>query len=207
MVEVTGELDLAVGTELWAIWAYIAIEQADVARAARLVWAAAKEAGQDYDANTEMQPAMVSIAAAATSVDGFARVVQRVGVTPPRPESESPSRADFIWSILTTGFDVNRYTNRWPPALKRLFDLRSGRGGGLLHPTTVFGRASTQHPVYGDEGVSAARVLYTTETADKALSFMREIYSECRTSVRLEHRALASRLEGLNGVLLKIAVA
>jgi hypothetical protein len=196
----------SVATELWATWADIAIEQAALARRARAAWVAQREAGAEWDMNTELHPAMISIAAAATSLDGFATLVEQAGVTvqapPAPPGGQAPGRAAWIWETLRAGFAVGRHTNSWPRDIKDLFALRNVRGGGLLHPQTIFTDASSQHPVL--PGVSAARVFFTTENADKAVALMRAIYGECRTAVRPQHAELQARMGGIDGVLARL---
>src|SRR5205823_504147 len=88
------------------------------------------------------------------------------------------TRAHYIWTTLREAFDVGAKTNTWPRALKDLWVLRSNRvTGGLLHPKTIFGEP-IDHPLL--PRVSAARGLYTVETADNAIALMRDIYSACR---------------------------
>jgi len=198
----TVSANLSSGTELWAIWGYIAIEQARLAQEARTTWVAQRAADESWDMNTELQPAMIAIAAAATSLDGFEQVVRKEGVPVSAPQGNDPSRAQWIWETLRKAFNVNPHTNRWPGAIKYLFALRNTTGGGLLHPTTVFGDPSDAHPIV--TGLTLARTIYTTETADNAVGLMREIYAECRVSTRPEYPALALRMEGLNALLLKL---
>jgi hypothetical protein len=189
--------DLSPGTELWLIWAYIAIDQTALAREARAEIVRQKIAGKtDIDLNVELHPSMISIAAAAFSLDGFASVVKATGVPPTAPLAPDPKRADWIWEYLRAGFDVGFNTNTWPGHLKDLFALRNVKGGGLVHPHTYFG-APVNHPVVPN--VSAARAVFTTETAGHALALMRDIYATCRERVRPQHAKLASRISGLDG--------
>jgi hypothetical protein len=190
---------MSVGTELWAAWAQIALAQTEVARQGRANVASRIEAGEEFDLNGELYPAMVAISAAVTSLDGFATLVQDTGVVAAAPSTPHPSRAHYVWEILRAGFDVGAMTNTWPRDLKDLFVLRSDRtSGGLFHPKTVFGEA-VNHPLV--PGVSPARALYTVETADKAIAFMRDIYARCKVSVRPDYPELERRIEGLAGVL------
>ena len=78
---VTASLDLLAGTELWAIWGYIANRHAELAREGRAKLQAQYDAGDAYDANDELEPAMIAISAAAVSIDGFGNLLNRTGVT------------------------------------------------------------------------------------------------------------------------------
>ena len=187
-----------VSTELWLIWAHIAIEQAQIARAARATIVRQVGAAQQPDLNTELHPALIAIAGAATSLDGFATEVEKTGIRIKTPSVQQPTRAHWIWETLRAGFTVNSKTNSWPRDIKELFRLRVGG----LHPKTVSGQP-VQHPVV--PGVPAARALYTTEAADAAVALMRDIYKTCRTSVRPAYPALVSRMSGLDGALTQVA--
>ena len=190
--------EMGVGTELWLIWAHIAIEQAQIARAARSTIARQVGAGQQPDLNTELHPALVAIAGAATSLDGFATEVEKTGIPIKTPNVQQPTRAHWVWETLRGGFTVNSKTNSWPRDLKQLFRLRVGG----LHPKTVFGQ-SVQHPLV--PGVSETRTIYTTEAADAAVALMRDIYKTCRTTARPAYPALVSRMSGLDGALKQVA--
>jgi hypothetical protein len=193
--------ELGVATELWYSWAHIALAQAKSAREGRESCAAAKRTGGNPDWNAELHPAMVAIAAAATSLDGFATLAQEAGAIPAVPTEAT--RAYYVWEILRAGFDVGHKTNTWPRDLKDLFILRSDRmAGGLLHPKTVFGEPA-QHPEIGS--VSQARSLYTMENADNAVALMRDLYGTCRVSVRQELGALKQRIDGLSGLFAEIS--
>jgi hypothetical protein len=187
---------LGVGTELWLVWAHIAIEHAGLARAARATIVAQVEAGQEFDLNSELHPVLIAVAAVATSLDGFAREVEKTGV--PAPSEKPPTRAHGIWETLRAGFNVNSKTSTWPRDIKDVFTLRVGS----LHPTTLFGE-SVGHPVV--PGVSAVRATYTTEAADTAVAVMRDVYKTCRTSVRAAYPALVSRMSGIDGALTLVA--
>ena len=195
VVKAIATVDMVVGTEVWLSWAHIAIQQAHIAQAARATIASQIEGGQPYDLNDELHPALIAIAAVATSLDGFAREVEKTGVPVP---SGPPTRAHGIWETLRSGFDVNSKTNTWPRDIKDTFTLRVGS----LHPATVFGQPA-QHPIV--PGVAPARAVYTTEAADTALALMRDIYKTCRASVRPQHAALVSRMSGLDGALTLVA--
>jgi hypothetical protein len=195
----------SVATELWVIWAEIAIEQSRLAREARPVWVAQREAGEEWDMNIELKPAMVAITACAASLDGFEALVKQEGVQVPQPPGKEPGRADWIWATLRASFDVKQHTNRWLPALNRLFALRNVTGGGLVHPKTVFDDPSKEHPVV--PGVSVTRATYTRETADEALALLREIYGACRGSVLPTHTALANRIANLDATLAKLTAS
>jgi hypothetical protein len=150
--------EVSVGTELWLTWANIAIEQAQIARTARAAIVSEVRAGNQPDLNPELHAALIPIAGAATSLDGFAKEVEAAGVPIKTPRVQQPTRAHWIWETLRAGFEVNSKTNVWPSDIKELFRLRSGG----LHPRTVFGRPA-QHPVV--PGVSETRSIYTTEAA------------------------------------------
>ena len=203
-VDITGSLDLAVGTELWAIWGYIANRHAELAQEGRARFAASFAAGDEVaDANDELMPAMIAISAAVVSLDGFGMVIKRTGIPVSVPSSPDPARHEWVWAELKAGFDVNHLANTWPKALKELFGLRNATGGGLLHPTTVFTLAK-DHPVM--PGTSGARAIFTTETASRAVDFMRSVYSTCRTSVRPgSPPELVQRISGLDGTLAKLS--
>jgi hypothetical protein len=190
--------EMAVGTELWLIWADIAIEQAQFARAARAAIVGQVAAGQQPDLNTELHPALIAIAGAAASLDGFAKEVEKTGVPIKTPSIQQPTRAHWIWETLRAGFDVNAKANTWPREIKELFGLRVGG----LHPKTVFGQPA-HHPVVPN--VSETRAIYTTEAADRAVAIMRDIYKTCRTSVRIAYPALVTRMSGLDGALTRVA--
>ena len=192
--------EITVGTELWLIWADIAIEQARAARAARAALMAQVDAGEQPDLNLELRPALLAIAAVATSLDGFAAEVEKTGVQINPPTAREPTRAHWIWETLRAGFDVNSKTNSWPRDLKDVFRLRVGG----LHPKTVFGQP-VHHPVLPN--VPVTRAIYTTEAAYAALVLMRDIYETCRTAVRPAYPALASRMSGLDGALARLALS
>jgi hypothetical protein len=189
--------EIAVGTELWLIWADIAIDQADAAREARAVLLAQITAGEQPDLNIELRPALLAIAAVATSLDGFSVEVQNTGVQLNPPNAEEPTRAHWIWETLRAGFDISPKTNTWPRDLKDLFRLRVGG----LHPKTIFGKP-VHHPVLPH--VSATRAIYTTEAADAAVGLMRDIFETCRSAARDEYPALMSRMSGLDGALARL---
>jgi hypothetical protein len=193
--------DLSVGTELWAIWADIALAQLAVAREARNALTAEAEAGStSLDLNVELHPAMLTIAAVASSIDGFATVVAAAGVTYQAPASKERGRAEYVWEILRAGFDVGSRTNTWPRPLKDLWILRSDKtSGGLFHPKTIFGAAAT-HPL--GPSVSPARALYRLETAEQSVALMRDIYGTCNArSVRPGLDELVARMNGLTATL------
>jgi hypothetical protein len=194
---------VSVGTELWVIWGDIAVAQLEQTRSARQRLATKLDAGEEVDSNEELHAAMLTIVAAATSIDGFATVVKSEGVIA-QVSGHAPPRAVFIWETLRAGFDVGSRTNEWPGALKDLFVLRSDQtAGGLLHPRTVFG-APASHPLL--PSVSPARALYTLESAEKAVALMREIYRTCRAdAVRPGNEALKTRIEGLAGVQARVS--
>lgn len=187
-----------VGTEVWLSWAHVAIEQAQTAQVARATISAQVAAREPFDLNAELHPALITIAAVATSLDGFATEVEKTGIPIQTPRAQQPTRAHWIWETLRAGFAVNSKTNSWPRDIKDVFTLRVG----TLHPQTVFGHPA-QHPIV--PGVSPARAVYTTEAADIALALMRDIYKTCRASVRPEHGALVSRMSGLDGALTLVA--
>lgn len=190
--------EMAVGTELWLIWAHIAIEQAQIARAARSAIVGQVRGGQQPDLNAELHPALIAITGVATSLDGFAKEVEKTGVPIKTPSVHQPTRAHWIWETLRAGFTVSSKTNSWPRDIKELFRLRVGG----LHPKTVFGRPA-QHPVVPN--VPEARAVYTTEAADAAVALMQDIYRTCRTAVRPACPALVSRMSGLDGALTQVA--
>jgi hypothetical protein len=78
MIRATSQVsaELSIGTELWASWGDIALEQQALASAARKAAAAQLANGELEDLNLELHAAMIAIAAAATSIDGFAAAVQ-----------------------------------------------------------------------------------------------------------------------------------
>src|SRR5436190_18851788 len=88
---------VSVGTELWLTWAHIAIEQAQIARVARSAIVGQVDAGEQPDLNTELHPALIAIAGVATSMDGFAREVEKTGVPIKTPSVQQPTRAHWIW--------------------------------------------------------------------------------------------------------------
>src|SRR6266566_9259818 len=116
--------------------------------------------------------------------------------------SPSPTRAEWVCQELKASFAVGHLQNDWPKRLSTLFGLRNSTAGGLLHPTTVFKPAS-DHPVLPN--VTPARVVFTMETADWAVDFMRSVYARCRTSIRPGNEALTSRVQGLDGILKKLS--
>jgi hypothetical protein len=198
--------ELSVGTELFAIWGDIAMEQASQAGAARAQLAEALQAGQPPDLlNMELHTSMLAIVAAATSLDGFATVVKETGAAYPTLPTTA-GRAEHVWETLKAGFDVAPKTNTWPRQLKELWKLRSARAaGGLLHPKTIFDRPTDVHPLV--PGVSWARGTYRLETADEAISLMRDVYATC-TESRLRPNApdeLRSRMNGLGATLQRLA--
>lgn len=196
---------LKVGTELWATWADIAIESTAVARAARERAAEALDAGEQPDWNEELRTAMVAIAAVASSIDGFAAVVQETGVAVAAPTVAQPTRAHWIWETLRAGFDVSRKTNTWPRDLKDLWVLRSGRGSGGLLPRTILG-APADYPLIPN--VTKARATYTVETAGRALALMQDIYATCKDAVRPGNEQLIpSRISGLHGTLTRLSTS
>jgi hypothetical protein len=191
-------VQIGVGTELWLTWADIAIEHAQAARAARAVLLEQLDAGVQPDLNIELRPALLAIAAVATSLDGFATEVEKTGVQVTAPTAMKPTRAHWIWETLRAGFDINSKTNIWPRDLKDLFRLRVGG----LHPTTVFGQP-VHHPVLPN--VPVIRAIYTTEAADAAVALMRDVFETCRTAVRPALPSLASRMSGLDRALARLA--
>jgi hypothetical protein len=190
--------DIASGSELWLIWAHIAIEHAEGARAARAEIVKEAAAGSEPDLNTELYPALIAIAAAATSLDGFATEVKKCGIPIKTPRVQQPTRAHWIWETLRAGFDVGSKTNSWPRDIKELFGLRVGG----LHPKTVFGQP-VQHPVVPN--VPEARATYTTEAADAAVALMRDVYRTCRTTVRPAYPLLVSRISGFASAMAQVA--
>jgi hypothetical protein len=191
---------IAVGTELWLIWADIAIENARAARAARAALMADVEAGGQPDLNIELRPVLLAIAAVATSLDGFAAEVEKTGVRVATPNTKEPTRAHWIWETLRGGFDVGSKTNTWPRDLKDVFRLRVGG----LHPRTVFGQP-IHHPVMPN--VSPTRAIYTTEAADAAVALMLDVYETCRTAVRPTYSALVSRMSGLDAAMARLSAS
>src|SRR6476660_2152859 len=128
----TFEISIGAATELWIQWAWIALDQRDSARLAH------EQAGGLPASNPELQAAMVSIVAAASAIDGFARVVRDAGAEPTlSPTAKDPSRATYIWETLRANFKMAKPTQTWPRELKELWKLRSGVDGGLVHPRTI----------------------------------------------------------------------
>jgi hypothetical protein len=197
----SGDLDVAVGTELWAIWGYIANRHAELAREGRARFKAAFEAGDDYDQNDELMPAMIAISAAAVSLDGFGVVVRKTGVEFQKPTGKT-SRADWVWAVLKAGFDLTAYEDEWPEAITEAFDYRDSTVGGLLHPKTIFSIAQ-DHPVMPN--VSLARAVFTTETADRVVGFMRSVYSVCRVSARDDRPEVVDQMRVSGGILAKLS--
>lgn len=84
-----------VGLELWFVWGQIARAQARLAAEARAEIVAQAEAGEQPDLNLELEPSMLAIVAAVSSLDGFAAVVADAGVhvaDKPKP------RASQVWA-------------------------------------------------------------------------------------------------------------
>jgi hypothetical protein len=77
MIQATARVSVvpSVATELWAVWADIALEQRDLAAEGRAKVAAQVKKREPADLNMELHPSMVAIAAIATSIDGFATMV------------------------------------------------------------------------------------------------------------------------------------
>jgi hypothetical protein len=58
---------------------------------------------------------MVSIVAAASAIDGFARVVRDAGAEPTlSPTAKDPSRATYIWGTLRANFKMAKPTQTCP---------------------------------------------------------------------------------------------
>jgi hypothetical protein len=190
---------MSTGTEVWIVWAYIAIEQAGLAQRGRAALAADLQARRPLEMDAELFGSMVATTAVAASLDGFERVIRNdCKVSVAKPEGKKTTRAHWIWEALRAGFAVGSKTNVWPRQIKDVFRLRNGQ----VHPKTVFGHP-VQHPII--PGVTPARALYTTEAADEAVALMRDIYRTCREVVRPEHSALVTRMSGLDGSLRKIS--
>jgi hypothetical protein len=156
------------GTELWLNWAWIALDHRDGANTSR-----ERDGGPPVN-NPELQASMVSIVAVAFAIDGFATVARELGVKP--SQVDGVPRATVIWETLRVNFNVSSKTQTWPPALKKLWQLRSSNpGGGLAHPKTVFGQPV---PLPRSEP-SPARSTYTSEAATWAVQLMTEVVSIC----------------------------
>ena len=128
--------------------------------------------------NEALHPAMVTIAAAVSAIDGFAAVADSAGVGRRNEVDDDAGRAVHVWEILRAGFEVSHKTNQWPADLKEAYRLRSERtSGGLLHPKTIFG-APVKYPLV--EGVTPARATYTLETAERVVALMQDIFGTCK---------------------------
>lgn len=157
-------ISLSTATVVWIQWAWIALDHRDEARAAA-------EAGGRPTRQPELQASMISIAASAFAIDGFATVVREKGHPPEIDGEGKPPRANLIWESLRANFSVTAKTQTWPRELKRLLQLRSsGSGGGLAHPKNIPGEPG--EPSY-------ARMTYTAETATWATHLMAEIVTAC----------------------------
>jgi hypothetical protein len=105
----TFEISIGAATELWIQWAWIALDQRDSARLAH------ERAGGPPASNPELQAAMVSIVAAASAIDGFARVVRDACAEPTlSPTAKDPSRATYIWETLRANFKMAKPTQTCP---------------------------------------------------------------------------------------------
>src|SRR5260221_1272515 len=102
------QIAIGAATNLWIQWGWIALEHRDEARAAR-----ERDGGPPAN-NQELQASMISIAAAAFSIDGFATIVREHGAEPTLiPGAELPGRAGFVWETLRANFEVGAYTQTW----------------------------------------------------------------------------------------------
>lgn len=172
------EWSIGFGTQLWLLWASIALDHRDEARERR------KTDGGPPANNPELKASMIAISAAAFAVDGLAADVRQVG-TAPQGLSDRRRRAVVVAATLAANFELGDRTNHWPSELKQLFQLRSASpGGGLAHPTTTFGE-----PVALPEIRTApARTTYTVETAEWATRLMSDI-AICCSADRLRRDA------------------
>jgi hypothetical protein len=192
METMSGRLELSVSaaTNLWIQWAWIALDHRDEAQAAR-----ERDGGPPAN-NPELQASMISIAAAAFAIDGFATIVREHGAEPTlNPGPKPPGRAVIVWETLRTNFDIGAHTQTWPRALKQLWLLRSGADGGLAHPRTV-----AAHPVpLPAYSQAPARMTYTIDKAAWSSSLMAEIVTACNSGT-IRHginHELVRLLEGL----------
>src|SRR6476620_93497 len=184
----TFEISIGAATELWIQWAWIALDQRDSARVAH------ERAGGPPASNPELQAAMVSIVAAASAIDGFARVVRDAGAEPTlSPTAKDPSRATYIWETLRANFKMAKPTQTWPRELKELWKLRSGVDGGLVHPRTIAPEPEP-FPPYLD---APARRTYTVQSATRSTAVMGEIFTTCTPeAVRPGLADLCQRVQG-----------
>jgi hypothetical protein len=152
----------------------------------------AREADGTPTNNRELQASMVSIVSAAFAIDGFATVARELGNMPNL--EVDPPRATVIWETLRANFEINSKTQVWPPALKKLWQLRSSKPeSGLAHPRTVFGQPV---PLPG-AAPSPARSTYTNETATWAVRLMAEVVSSCNLeALKPGLDALRPRIQG-----------
>jgi hypothetical protein len=119
---------------------------------------------------------MVSIVAAASAIDGFARGRPRRWCrADTKPHRQGSLTSDIHLETLRANFKMAKPTQTWPRDLKELWELRSGVDGGLVHPRTIAPEPEP-FPPHLD---APARRTYTVQSATRSTAVMGEIFTTC----------------------------
>ncbi|MDP9343595.1 MAG: hypothetical protein M3Q23_16185 [Actinomycetota bacterium] len=168
-----GTPSIQMRSHLWIQWTEIAMEHETEAIGIRAEALRTRQDGGEIAGllGREMRASMVSIAAAAHSIDALYGALQEA--TPNRPmfAKGTPRRGKII-ETLKYGLDLRGETTRWESEFRWLFNLR----GGAVHFKGEF-TATVPHPLGTNTAPEA--VAYSQESAIRAVDFLSEVLSAC----------------------------
>jgi hypothetical protein len=182
---------LSVATHMALHWARIAIRNAELARRARVALTDAQSRGTPLPMDTELQPALVAVSAAAHALDALYAELKPLVVSAETAEAwkkNGTKRREQIRETLKLGFRIG---DEWRDDFQWLFDLRDD----AVHPDFSFGDPyAREHPL----GLNAAREysVFTCEEAERAARLIVEVYSVCVASPKTATADWAEQMRG-----------
>jgi hypothetical protein len=165
-------------TELWYVWAEVALDHAATARVARndATQAIARADRPFGPLEREMKASMVAIASSAHAIDAFATAAREAGQVSHELlvqwRAERTNRVGQIHQTLLRTFDVGNRAKVWYGDLARLFRLRDE----TVHHEARWADLE-RHPLGFDTSRTAAT--YTLEAAVQATDLLVEVIIGC----------------------------
>lgn len=193
--------EISIRTHLWAQWAAIALEQAELAREGRQRIEAQVAAGAPgYDMPLELKPAMISIAAVTHAIEGFLNDFLDACADFPRPHfaDDTPQYAK-VFETLRAGFTIQQHAD-WYPALKNVYQVLRNPA---VHHVPKSG-ATVPHPVF-PTNVSPEYAAYTVESARGAVELLADVLTTCVENPRPELKSVGAWSGQVHGLATGIA--
>jgi hypothetical protein len=170
-----------VQTRLLRHWVDIALEQEELARKARLELKRLQEEGKGLPLDAELRPSIQTVAAAAHALDAiYGEIAETVLPLEVREKwkdrASRPGRARQINEALKCGLRVK--ADRWLAELDWLFEQARDPA---VHPK-LRSEPTAQHPL--GFGTAPEYVLYSTESAARALTLLCDVLEACSSSAK-----------------------